>query len=609
MRIQFKSLQSRILVFVGTLVILIILSLSLINFLTVRRTLIKDVRAKQLLSFTEASQSDLQMVIERAIETSLLMADDPLIVKWGADSEKDTLLGELVKDKLDVINKSGYFTVFLVNNSTRNYWQEGHKLLDVITESDPDDSWFFDFIKSKKKIALNFDYNKELNQTLFFFNALIGTPEQPLGTAGVGINPDNFVKELNSKKITENSRLWMIDKDGKVLISAVKEEIGKNISELLPAGLPEQIIKSEDKTVFPNVSWKNHSYEFAKMKIGTTDFMMLAGAPTSELVQILNPIRVNTFILGLIFFIIAIALAYLLILNIVGPLKRITTVANEFSAGNLIPRIEEDLVARNDEIGRLSAAFREMKVQTSRMILQVKKSANTVSEGSKVLITSSQQLLSRSTQHASATEEVSASMEEMGSNISQNASSAKQTEQIMDKAFKDTEYGSSIVTQTVDAIRNIHQKVQVIEEIAKQTNILALNAAVEAARAGEHGKGFAVVAAEVRKLAERSRESAGEITSLANSSVGVAEQTGKIFTDLVPVIQRASNLVKEISAASNEQDIGANQVNQAVSELDKVSQENANAADNIASLTKEFVDEVEQLQDAISFFKVEEFRK
>jgi methyl-accepting chemotaxis protein len=194
-------------------------------------------------------------------------------------------------------------------------------------------------------------------------------------------------------------------------------------------------------------------------------------------------------------------------------------------------------------------------------------------------------------------------MEQMSSNIKQNADNAQQTDKIANKSAKDGQESGASVLEAVASMKEIASKISIIEEIARQTNLLALNAAIEAARAGEHGKGFAVVASEVRKLAERSQKAAGEINELSGSTVKTSEVAGEMLGKLVPDIQRTAELVQEITAASKEQDTGAEQINKALQQLEQVIQQNASAAEEMASTTEELTGQADQLVSALSFFR------
>ena len=228
-----------------------------------------------------------------------------------------------------------------------------------------------------------------------------------------------------------------------------------------------------------------------------------------------------------------------------------------------------------------------------------------VSSGSQQLSSGSQQLSEGATEQASSAEEASASMEEMAANIKQNADNAAQTEKIARQSSKDAEASGEAVNRAVVAMRTIAEKISIVQEIARQTDLLALNAAVEAARAGEHGKGFAVVASEVRKLAERSQSAAAEISGLSGQTVQVATEAGEMLARLVPDIRKTAELVSEISAACREQDIGASQINEAIQQLDKVTQQNAGASEEMSATSEELAAQAEELQASIAFFKVD----
>ena len=229
-----------------------------------------------------------------------------------------------------------------------------------------------------------------------------------------------------------------------------------------------------------------------------------------------------------------------------------------------------------------------------------------VSAGSQELSAASEQVSQGATEQASSAEEASASMEEMAANIKQNADNAAQTEKIARQSAQDAETSGQAVNKAVDAMQTIAEKISIVQEIARQTDLLALNAAVEAARAGEHGRGFAVVASEVRKLAERSQSAATEISAVSSDTVKAAQSAGEMLTTLVPNIRKTAELVSEISAACREQDIGASQINEAIQQLDKVTQQNASASEQMSATSEELAAQATELQASIAFFTIDD---
>ncbi|TAN44480.1 MAG: HAMP domain-containing protein [Nitrospirae bacterium] len=307
--------------------------------------------------------------------------------------------------------------------------------------------------------------------------------------------------------------------------------------------------------------------------------------------------------LGITALIIGVFVAIFITRNITRPITEGVSVANALADGDLRVSIE---VKSGDETGQLLAAMKNMVDKLKGIVTDVKSASDNVASGSQQLSASSEEMSQGATEQAAAAEEASSSMEQMSSNIKQNADNAQQTEKIASKSAVDAREGGKSVAETVKAMKDIAGKISIIEEIARQTNLLALNAAIEAARAGEHGKGFAVVASEVRKLAERSQSAAAEISHLSTTSVQVAEKAGEMLGKLVPDIQRTAELVQEISAASAEQNTGAEQINKAIQQLDQVIQQNASASEEMASTAEELSSQAEQLQHSISFFKIDD---
>lgn len=298
----------------------------------------------------------------------------------------------------------------------------------------------------------------------------------------------------------------------------------------------------------------------------------------------------------------AIAIAVVVTRSITKPLSEVLRYTNTMAEGDLTFRIEH---VTKDETGMLLSAVRTTSEKLAQIIGEVRSASDNLSSASSQVSATAQTLSQGTSEQAASLEETSATLEQSSASVAQNTENAKVTDATASKAAADAVKGGEAVTQTVSAMKSIAQKISIIDDIAYQTNLLALNAAIEAARAGEHGKGFAVVAAEVRKLAERSQVAAQEISGLASNSVGTAEQAGELLSTMVPDIQKTSDLVQEIAAASEEQNTGLAQINSAMSQISAATQQSASASEELAATAEEMSGQAEQLQELMSFFKVD----
>ncbi|MGW8391793.1 methyl-accepting chemotaxis protein [Pseudoduganella sp. HUAS MS19] len=615
------SIRHKLLLSMGLTLLLFIIISSTLSIMKTSQAARERVLRQELPAQVAAIRNDVLRQIATPLAVSQTLANNTFLHAWEEAGVPDEGLEAWSTEAKNLKSKNNAATVFWVSRATGKYFTDkGYDR--TLNEKAASDQWFYGFLTGSSAYQLDIDKDVSADTYMLFINTRVQTAGGKQAVAGLGLSVNALAEAVRNYKLGQSGYVFLVRANGTVLIHRDPKMVdGKHqLAEMhgMTPALAKRLLGGE---AFVADSFKGAEGEMlvASSFIPELNAYLLAQVPEAEvLAGIARGAAMTSLIAAVIGGGIGMLAIFAIARAIASPVAKAAELLEDIASGggDLTRRMP---VQSKDELGALAAAFNKFVESLNTTILRVRDSSRAIGAATGDIASGNMDLSARTEAQASNLEETAAAMEELTSTVHNNTANAEQANKLVAGTAESARRGGDVVGQVVEKMATITASsnkisdiIGVIDGIAFQTNILALNAAVEAARAGEQGRGFAVVASEVRNLAQRSAAAAKEIKELITESVQqvadggkLADSAGAAMQEIVKSVQNVAGLMQEIASASQEQSLGIDQVNQAVTQMDNTTQQNAALVEEAAAAAQSLSEQAARLEEVVGLFKLD----